>query len=411
MRQSSVTAPTKAVWVPAILTLVLAALLDWRSGLLSMAQAQSEPTYPPITDPNYNLDLFEQPALGSPRLIGMGGAISSVSEGGAGLFTNPASTAVRPETKGSKFAWNVYFNTYIPAKGQDSNNNGQAVTDVRRSLLGAAGLMLQYGKWGLSFDGGYTSHEIAPEAGGVLGVRSLIGHLTLARTFLDDSLAVGLSLRAGGLEVFELDGETLFTRGGLAAEAGVVWIPPDQDFRLALSGGLPVYTGGLQADCDPLDCYGYILPSGAVVPWDMTIGAGWRFGPTPWNHAVDSEFRDELSLTVGLELGIIGAVEDGYGVEAFAAKQLQASGRDPSFTPRLGLEGEIIPGWLRLRAGTYLEAARFEGVDPRLHGTGGAQVRLFAFDLAGSERRVAVSFAGDFASRYQNIGLSIGFWN
>lgn len=342
----------------------------------------------------------------------MGGAISSVSEGGAGLFTNPGSASVRPETKRSKFSWNVYLNSYIPAKGQDSNNNGQAVTDVRRSLLAAAGILVQYGEWGLSFDGGYTSHEIAPEAGGGLGVRSLIGHLTLARTFLDETLAVGLSLRAGGLAVFELEGdETLFSRGGLSAEAGVVWIPKDESYRLALSGGMPVYTGGLEYDCDPLDCFGYVLPSGAVVPWDMTVGAAWRFGPTPWNHDVDADFRDERSLTIALELAVIGAVDDGYGTEAFAARQLQASGRNASFTPRLGLESEIIRGWLRLRAGTYFEAARFENVDRRLHGTGGAQVRLFAFQLFGSERRLSLSFAGDFAPRYQNIGLSLGFWN
>src|SRR5690348_3947880 len=129
-----------AVALSIVLVLVLAFV-----GRAGPAQAQ-DPTYPPITDPNYNLDLFEQPALGSPRLIAMGGAISPVSEGGAGLFTNPGSAAVRPETKGSRFSWNVYFNTYIPAKGQDSNNNGQAVTDVRRSLLGAAGLLLQYDK-------------------------------------------------------------------------------------------------------------------------------------------------------------------------------------------------------------------------------------------------------------------------
>jgi hypothetical protein len=391
---------------------LVTALLVWLLVLPPVAHGQTGPMYPLITDPDFDLDLFEQPALGSPRLIGMGGAISSVSEGGAGLFTNPASAAVRPQTKGSNFAWNVYFNSYIPAKGQDSNNNGQEVTDARRSLLSAAGLLLQYGKWGLSLDGGYTSHEIAPEAGGGLGVRSLIGHITLARTFLDDSLAAGLSLRAGGLDVFQLDGgQSLFTRAGVSLEAGLVWIPEEQDYRVALSGGLPVYTGGLQSDCDPLDCYGYILPSGAVVPWDLTAGAGWRFGPTPWNHPVDAEFRDERSLTVAIELAVIGAVSDGYGVEAFAAKQLQPSGRDPSVTPRLGMEGEVLPGWLRLRAGTYLEAGRFEGVDARLHGTGGAQVRLFAFHLGGSERRVAVSFAGDFAPRYQNIGLSLGFWN
>ena len=63
-----------------------------------------------------------------------------------------------------------------------------------------------------------------------------------------------------------------------AYSPGVVWKPKERDYRLAVSGGLPVYTGELQYDCDPLNCYGYILPSGAVVPWDMTLGAGWRFG-------------------------------------------------------------------------------------------------------------------------------------
>lgn len=368
--------------------------------------------FAPIINRDFSIDLFEQPALGSPRLIAMAGAINSVAEGAAGLFTNPASAAVRPETKSEKFAWNVYLNSYIPAKGQDANNNGQPVTDVRRSLLGAAGLLLQYDKWGLTLDAGYTSHEIGPEAGGGLGVRSIIAHLALARTFIEDQLAIGFSIRAGALDVFTLDEEqTLFTRGGVSGQAGVVWKPNDQNYRLALSGGLPVYTGALDYDCDPLNCYGYILPSEAVVPWDMIVGGGYRFGPTPWNHPAEGAYRDERALTIALELSVTGAVSDGYGMEAFAAKQLQPSGRDPSFTPRLGVEGEIIPGWFRLRGGTYYEASRFEGVSARLHGTAGAEVRLFAFDLLGKERRVALSFAGDFARSYTNIGLSAGFWN
>jgi hypothetical protein len=376
------------------------------------ANAQTAPTYPPVIDRNFSIDLFEQPALGSPRLIAMSGAINSVAEGAAGLFTNPASAAVRPETKSDKFAWNVYLNSYIPAEGQDSNNNGQPVTNVRRSLLGAAGLLLQYGDWGLSLDGGYTSHEIAPEAGGGLGVRSIIAHITLARSLLDDELSAGLSARFGALNVFTLEGnQTLFTSAGISAEAGVVWKPLDQSFRLSLGGGLPVYTGALESDCDPLDCYGYILPEDAVVPWDLTFGGGWRFGPTPWNHRSERDYRDERSLTVALDLSLIGAVSNGYGMEAFANKQLQASGRDVSVTPRLGLEAELIPGWLRLRAGSYREAARFEGVSARWHGSGGAEVRLFAFHLGKSEHRVSVSAAGDFAPRYHNAGFSLGFWN
>jgi hypothetical protein len=381
--------------------------------LAPVARAQtSAPTYPPITNRDFSLDLFEQPAIGSPRLIAMSGAINSVAEGAAGLYTNPASAAVRPETHSEKLAWNVYFNSYIPANGQDSNNNGQPVTDVHRSLLGAAGILLQYGPWGLTVDGGYTAHEIAAEAGGGLGVRSIIGHVALARLFFDGALAAGVGLRVGALNVFALQGGgTLFTRTGGSGEGGVVWKPREQDFRLALGGGLPVYTGAVSYGCAPSSCDGYILPSEAVVPWDVTVGGAWRLGPTPWNHSVEGAYRDERALTVAVELSFTGAVANGYSMEAFAAKQLQPSGRNLSLTPRLGLEAEIIRGWLRVRGGSYYEPSRVPEISARLHGTAGGEVRLFAFHLGKQERRVALSFAGDAAARYHNVGLSIGFWN
>jgi hypothetical protein len=387
--------------------LVFALLLC--SGRDAVAQAGA---FPAITNRNFNIDLFEQPAIGSPRLIAMSGAINSVAEGAAGLYTNPASAAVRPETTAEKIAWNVYFNSYIPVDGQDSNNNGQAVTSVHRSLLGAAGLLLQYGKWGLTLDGGYTAHEIAPQAGGGLGVRSIIPHIALARTFLDGELSLGIGLRGGALNVYTLDQhQTLFTRAGGSGEAGVVWKPREQSFRLAFSGALPVYTGLVSYTCDPNNCAGYILPMDAIVPWSATAGGAYRIGPTPWNHRIVGAYRDERSLTVAFDLTVIGAVSQGYGMEAFAAKQLQASGHDPSFTPRLGLESEVIPGWLRLRAGSYREASRFAETTARWHVTGGLEGRVFAFHLGGHERRVSVSLAGDIASEYKNAGLSAGFWN
>lgn len=238
--------------------------------------------YPPVTNRSFNIDLFEQPALGSPRLIAMSGAINSVAEGAAGLYTNPGSAAVRPETTSEKFAWNIYFNTYVPVDGQDSNNNGQSVTSVHRSLLGAAGLLLQYGKWGLSIDGGYTAHEIAPQAGGGLGMRSLIAHISLARTFFDGELAAGLGILGGALNVYTLDiGQTLFTRAGGSGEVGAVWKPRERDYRVALSFGGPIYTGAIDYGCDPNNCAGYILPSGAIVPWMTTVEALGGLVPLP----------------------------------------------------------------------------------------------------------------------------------
>jgi hypothetical protein len=375
--------------------------------------ARAQLMFPPITSRNFNLDLFEQPALGSPRLIAMSGAIDAVAEGAAGLYTNPASAAIRPETRSDRFAWGVYYSTYVAANGQDSNDNGQLVTSVHRSLLGAAGILLQYGAWGLTVDGGYTAHEIAAQAGGGLGVRSLISHLSLARTFLDRAIAVGVGVRVGGLNVYTLgsSSETLFTRVGASPDAGLVWMPKGRDFRLAAGGGTPLTTTPIQFHCDPNDCEGYILPTDAIVPWDATFGGAWRFGPTPWNDRVDADYRDERQLTVAFELSLIGAVDNGYGVEAFAAKQLQMSGRNVSAVPRLGLESEIIRGWLRLRAGSYLEASRFPETTARLHGTAGFEVRVFAFRLGGHERRVSISGAGDLAARYKNLALSVGFWN
>jgi hypothetical protein len=381
--------------------------------ILVPARAGGQSSFPPITSRNFNIDLFEQPALGSPRLIAMSGAIDAVAEGAAGLYTNPASAAVRPETRTDKFAWNIALNTYIAANGQDSNDNGGLVTSVHRLVLSSAGLLLQYGRWGLSIDGGYTTRDISAEGGGGLAVRSLIGHIGLAGSFLERAISVGVGLRVGGPDVYTLDAsrQTLFTRIGASPDGGVIWLPRGRDFRLAVSGGLPLDTSPIRFHCDPYQCDGYILPNDAIVPWDATVGGAWRFGPTPWNEHIDADYRDERELTVALELELTGAVDNGYGMEAFAAKQLQVSGRNVSPTPRLGLESEIIRGWLKLRAGSYLEASRFPETSARPHGTAGFEARVFSFRLGGHERRVSLSAASDFAVRYKNLALSVGFWN
>lgn len=77
-------------------------------------------------------------------------------------------------------------------------------------------------------------------------------------------------------------------------------------------------------------------------------------------------------------------------------------------TPRLGVDVEVLPGWFRLRAGTYYEASRFPNVASRAHGTAGLELRVFEFDLWG-RHRLSISAAGDWAERYDAFAISLGF--
>ncbi len=82
-----------------------------------------------------------------------------------------------------------------------------------------------------------------------------------------------------------------------------------------------------------------------------------------------------------------------------------------TLSPRVGAEFEWLPGRLRLRAGSYWEPQRFAGVPGRLHLTLGGELRMFAFQFWGAERRLALSMAVDGADDYGNAGLSFGFWH
>jgi hypothetical protein len=79
----------------------------------------------------------------------------------------------------------------------------------------------------------------------------------------------------------------------------------------------------------------------------------------------------------------------------------------------LGAEGEPIANWVQMRAGTYFEPSRFEGVGYRVHATFGTDVRLFSWNLFGllDEFTLTVGAAADVAERYLNAGLGVGLWH
>ena len=137
---------------------------------------------------------------------------------------------------------------------------------------------------------------------------------------------------------------------------------------------------------------------------------------------LDAEIRRRLRelrrfhvLILG-SLVVSGAAKDAVGVESFLERTTQHSGASLSYSPRVAVETESVPNWLRLRAGSYNEPTRFpsnrEG--GRVHGTLGFDVKLFPFDAfglfhEGTTWRIGGSV--DAARNYFGWSVALGVWH
>ncbi|GAC1353923.1 MAG: hypothetical protein NVSMB47_07080 [Polyangiales bacterium] len=130
------------------------------------------------------------------------------------------------------------------------------------------------------------------------------------------------------------------------------------------------------------------------------------------------EAFDRNFLLFSLGLLVVGPTDDGVSLESFFSQKVARSGRLTTYSPRAGLESEVVPGYLRARIGGYVEPTRF-GSEPdarafRQHVTAGLDVYLFrwtAFGLLDDGTAWRLTTAVDVAPRYQNYGLSVGIWH
>jgi len=392
--------------------------------LLAAARPSHAQEFPEAEDRDYALDLYSGAALGSVRIVGMGGTALATAEGSAGISANPAAPGVRPATSNDVWDWDLHADWLSPQLGSDFDNNGISNDDLSFKPFVTVGITGLYRQWALSFSGDNITTTSGVGDASDREVRMTLGviHLVVARSLYRGQIVVGGGIRAGRLDVelFEGDMRTqkLFGLTGAGLEAGVLYKPTEQSYRVGASPALPI-SSDQQTDegCPPADCEGYVLPDRVAVPWRVGSGVAYRFGPTPWNRQVtQSKWRDERAVIVAVDMVVTGAVDDGHGIEAFALRQLQPSGRKTAVSPRAGAEYEWIPGRLRVRGGTYWEPSRFknpmgQNVRGRLHLTAGVDVRPIVLRLLGREYRVRLSLLFDGAKRYGNSGLSIGFWH
>ena len=88
----------------------------------------------------------------------------------------------------------------------------------------------------------------------------------------------------------------MFDVAGAAVEAGVLIAADESNWRWGLRLALPVRGDTVEARCYPVDCRGLVLPSRAVAPWEVALGAAFRLGSSRWNTRQLRRFRDEPAL-------------------------------------------------------------------------------------------------------------------
>jgi len=122
---------------------------------------------------------------------------------------------------------------------------------------------------------------------------------------------------------------------------------------------------------------------------------------------------DPFYLLVSASMVVASPVENAVGVESFLAQRVNRSGTRSVVSPRIGLESEVVPGWMKARAGSYLEPTRFSTSTSRLHGTLGVDLRVLRWNGLGlwPDNYVwRVGIAGDASNRYFTWGFSVGGW-
>ena len=374
---------------------------------------------PAIVDRNYAIDLFEGVALGNSATVAMGGASAANAFGTSGTLVNPSAPAVRRTTDTDTWSWDYHLDYLNASLSKDYDNNG-----VVSSGSGLAALTLGLGgrwhDWGIAVTGSTQNAPIADAMFPLGGVNYTMSattsrvKLAIAKWVPELDMAIGVAADLGELSV---KGDCtspqceLFTINGGGVEGGATWIPRRQNYRLGAALRSRIIGGNVAAEnCDPMSCEGFILPDQVVQGGQLVVGGAYRWAPEPWNQLVGGTFRDERSVTVVSDLVVTGSVPHGYGLEAFGQHELQRSGKYVNYSLRGGVEYEWLPGRLRLRAGSYWEPGRFEDVGGRLHATFGIEVRVFEVYLWG-RRRGRITLTGDVAERYQNEGISIGFWH
>jgi len=381
-----------------------------------------------------SVDTVRGTIRGSTRFIGLGGAFVAIADDTEGVAINPASTAVRlPYSWDAfSFAFGIDFSiaTWLP-KNDLYNAPEGAGSSKSGSLFGSLAAVVNYRHAGFGIAAEAEQNSVSQQAQGV--GHDLTASFGLMRTvaaygYFDGQLLLGGGLRIVGFSFDSRQGALPVT-AGVGYTAGLIIKPKGYPFRLGGAIEQPI-----NAELAGTPGTAKVLMN---VPWTAALGFAYQFGKRklnpPFVTASDrarhnaagceptaddvkqaraqlfEEYQADQTryLLVSAQLSLI----EGGGDVALGSYLAIAR---PLISPRLGLESEVVPRWLRLRAGSYLELSTTKGGDARLHGTTGVDIKTFewnVFGLVGPFDFWQLSLAADVAKSYLNTSFSVGFWH
>ncbi len=334
--------------------------------------------------------------VGSARMLGLAGAMRAEGEGFEGSLFNPAGLSAMAGHWDGDLSFG-FFN-----QGFKSRNTFLDVADDTFFFVqaGVSHKFLRWPKWavglGLQIPYGFTLSGSGNSDFDELNRISFsfeYSTLSIPVSYqVKENLSVGLALRSSlatmKFSSFSQDStaenpqstESVF---GVGFDLGATF-----QYNSRQKYGLTYHYGeSLNFDEQAnIDVLGFDPYREAKRPHQIFVGSSYQ-----WSKRLQS-FHD-----VGIVFGMGDTVVPGSGMSSNIAEI--ASGQSVSFSYHLGVEYDLFPKKLQLRAGHYFQPAR-SVLDPqRLHVTVGATYHVWLLQFAG---------AFDWAKDYHHLSLSAG---
>lgn len=400
------------------------------TGLAAHARAQeSEESEGPST-----IDTVRGTIQGSTRFIGLGGAFVAIAEDTEGVPINPASVAVR-----LPYSWNAFsygfgvdfsVGTWLP-KNDVYNAPESPDAEQNGTLFGSLAAIVNIRHLGFGLSAEAEQNDVSQRNQGVsedrTGSFGLV-HLDAAYGYFDGQLLLGAGLRVVGVSFDANEGGSLLTAGA-GYKAGFIIKPTGTNFRLGVAIQQPI---NAELESEPGE-----QPTTVHIPWTAAAGLAVQLSGRELNRPFVTvgdrveqntrgrEATDEDEEKAAQELFDEYQEDQTWYLLLTTELAVLQGPRDvplgsdvpidrPLLSPRVGLETELIPRWVRARGGSYLELPVTEDGEARLHGTVGADIKLFPFSVFGLVHPFdwwQFSFAADMAENYLNTGFSVGIWH